>query len=273
MRLVVDTNQARLIPATLRSDRPTGRARGLTLPPYVLAELLLRGQAPRKDTLRRLRSHHVRVGLETVMVYETLARMHDWEIQTFEPFPAPGDDFDRASQSLLREDGPRVSAWAEQWAQDTKAANLTMVCGFLDAATISRRELRQTNSPKFRDFGEVVRGVAHPVLKRGVMRVISDDGRRGVIVTDPDALYYAVMKNPNLRRFFHASLFYDVSIYRGWTNQRLNRDPLPNRDDWTDVTIALYVSDHDIVVTEDRLVRDAFESIDPSVRVVAARDM
>jgi hypothetical protein len=64
-RLVVDTNQARSIPSILRLRPPTDVVvSGLTLPPYILGEILLRGQAPRSDTPARLRSHALRIGLE-----------------------------------------------------------------------------------------------------------------------------------------------------------------------------------------------------------------
>jgi hypothetical protein len=75
------------------------------------------------------------------------------------------------------------------------------------------------------------------------------------------------MTNPYLRRYFHALLYYVVSISRLWRDQRLNRDPPSTRDDLADLALSHYVGDGDIIVSKDGLVRQAFAAIDPSIRV------
>ena len=64
-----------------------------------------------------------------------------------------------------------------------------------------------------------------------------------------------------------------MSISRLWVDRRLNRDAAANHDDWTDLSLALYVGRRDVVVSADRLVRTAFAVIDPTIPVVTAGDL
>ena len=79
-----------------------------------------------------------------------------------------------------------------------------------------------------------------------------------------------MLRNAYLRHFFHALLFYVTSLSRLWANQRLNRDPNARRDDWADLCVALYVGRRDFVVSADGLIRNAFATIDATIRVVTA---
>jgi spore maturation protein SpmA len=73
MWLVVDTNQAGLIPSTLGGARLADGADGLTVPPYILAEIVRLGEYGRRDTLTALRRHKVRIGLEPAQVFDGCA--------------------------------------------------------------------------------------------------------------------------------------------------------------------------------------------------------
>lgn len=276
MRLVVDTNQARLIPAMLRRDRPTGRTVGLTLPPFMLAEVLLRGHGPRQDTLEHLRAYAVRIGLEPALVVETLAGMRESQISRFEPFPAHRSDLDRLYRRLLREDGPTVDPRAAQWARTVKASNLKMASMFVRQSMKARDAIRRQRIPKADTFADAVAAVAtapDSFLESLVVSTISNGGRRALTVTDPQRLYRAVLRNPHLRHFFYALLFYITGISRLWRDQWLNRDAVPTRADWADLAVALYVGRRDFVVSADRLIRDVFAAIDPTIGVVIAADL
>ena len=72
MRLVVDTNQASLLPTENRGDLR------VALSPYVLAEILLRGNP--EPTLQRLRPLDIRLGLEISDVLVQLARLQPLQI-------------------------------------------------------------------------------------------------------------------------------------------------------------------------------------------------
>jgi hypothetical protein len=100
-----------------------------------------------------------------------------------------------------------------------------------------------------------------------VMKTLTNGGKRPVI-ENPALVYRSVMKNPFLRHFYHAILYYIVSVTRVWRDARLHR--LHHRNDWTDLTMALYVGHRDVLVTEDELLEAVFKTIDPAVRVVSA---
>lgn len=73
MRFVIDTNQASLLPRK--------RALAVSLSPYVLSEILLRGDP--SPTLELLCTFDIRLGLETSDVMVELAQLSPQEITTF----------------------------------------------------------------------------------------------------------------------------------------------------------------------------------------------
>ena len=87
MWLVIDTNQSRRIPPVLNRDRLAGKAEGLSLPPYMMAELLPRGQTPRSETLAAFAAHQVRIGVEPSMAIEAAAQLGAEDLPAFWPLP------------------------------------------------------------------------------------------------------------------------------------------------------------------------------------------
>jgi hypothetical protein len=65
------------------------------------------------------------------------------------------------------------------------------------------------------------------------------------------------MKNPFLRHFHHAILYYIVSVTRIWKEARLNRTH--HKNDWTDLTMALYVGRRDVLVPKDEIVASGIQ--------------
>lgn len=104
-----------------------------------------------------------------------------------------------------------------------------------------------------------------------VISTLTNRRARPTLEKDPVVLYRFVMKNPFLRHFFHAILYYIVSVTRLWKDARLHR--AHHKNDWTDLTMALYVGDRDVLVTDDELLRAVFKTIDPAVRVISAADL
>lgn len=153
MWLVIDTNQARLIPESLRRGRITGRSKGLTLPPYLLAEVLKRAEGPRADTLARFAAHAVRVGVEPSLLIETVAQLKANQIPAFIPFPAAGDDLERAYRALLSQSGPVVGDAYAKWAAAVTAKHQGFVAGFAQRTQKARRELTR------RDVGQIADGM------------------------------------------------------------------------------------------------------------------
>lgn len=273
MWLVIDTNQARLVPEKLRRGRITGRAKGLTLPPYLMAEVLKRAEAPRVDTLARFNAYPVRIGVERWLVMETVAQLRANQIPNFIPFPAPGDDIERGYRTLLVQSGPTLGAGQAKWAATVTKNHQDFTAGFAQRTQKVRRELTRRNVGQVDDWDEALKMAKGPESFIGSMVVttLTNGGGRPVVEKDPAVLYRAVMKNPFLRHFYHAILYYIVSVTRIWKDARLHRRH--HKNDWTDLTMALYVGRRDVLVTEDELLRAVFRPIDPEVRVVSAADL
>jgi hypothetical protein len=242
----------------------------LTLSPFLLAEILLRGEQETRETFNVLQQHNYRLGMQPAEMLDLVAGTPADGIAEVTPFPSPDSVLAALTQMLFDE---RRAATARTWAQAVKASHLAF-CGRLETfAASARAGLREIGVDRLRDFHGAVEGLAsgpESFLGSLVNTTVRNNGERAVVEGEPGALYSAVMANPYLRRYFHGLLYYIVSISRFWENQALNRDPSSRRDDWTDVAISLYVGDGDVVASSDRLVRQLFDAIDSSVQVVDA---
>ncbi len=209
--------------------------------------------------------------MEPIVVAEHLAKLSAAEFAGFEPFPQPGDDHDQLYSTLLYEDGPTLSCDAANWARQTKDARLALTERFKSQSADARTVAKRNNVRKVNTFADAL--AAEGALQSFVFSFLSSEDKRTMVVSDKKTLFRSVMTNPYLRHFFHAWLFYTISLTRLWANQRLNRDPVTGRDDLADLTLGLYVGPDDAVLTEDRLLCDAFRMIDPSIQIVAAADL
>jgi hypothetical protein len=265
MRLVIDTNQAARVPAVL----PAGCA-GLTLSPFLLAEVLLRGERPRIETLALLSRHEIVVGVQPSEMLDLVGISGPDAIAELTPFPAPNSELDRLSHRLLNEMDYRAAA---AWARKVKASHLRMCGDLVSLSDRARKVIKRKRIRRLADFSDALAQLAEGAdsfLGSTVNTTVRHKGRRALVVQDADALYAAVMKNCYLRRYFYTLLYYIVSISRLWRHQPLNRDPASSRDDWSDLALSLYVGDDDVVVSNDALVRQAFAAIDKSIQVVEA---
>ncbi len=273
MWLVIDTNQSRRIPTVLNADRCAGRAEGLSLPPYMMAELLPRGQAPRSETLAAFAAHRVRIGVEPSMAIEAAAQLGADVIPTFLPFPAPGDEIESDYRRLLKENTPTVTPGLARWAETVKQNHHAFMAGMETRGIGVRQKLKDLNVGTVEDFTEAQKMTNGPDSFIGSLIVATFDngGRRTVAVTDSIKLVRAVLANPYFRHFYQAILYYIVSVTKLWRDPTLHREH--HRNDWTDLTMALYVGTGDVLVTNDGLLRSVFAAIDPEVRVGLASDL
>jgi len=273
MWLVVDTNQSRRIPATLNTDRLTGQAEGLSLPPYMMAELLPRGQTPRSETLAAFGAHRVRIGVEPSMAIEAAAQLSVEDLPAFCPFPAPGDEIESDYRRLLNENTSRVTPALARWAETVKQNHHAFMNGMEARRIGARRALKEKNVGTIEDFAEAVQMTNGPDSFIGslIVATFMNGGRRTVAIDDPAELVRAVLANPYFRHFYHAILYYIISVTKLWEDRTLHRDH--DKNDWTDLTMALYVGTSDALVTNDGLLRAVFAAIDPDVRVVLASDL
>ncbi len=268
MAIVLDTNQAGIFCDRLGKE-PRLLSRDVTLPPNVLAELILwRKQA----VLNHLYALKPRVGLALGDVTSTLARCNDGEIRAFRPFPSPTTVGSELYDELVNAfKGP--SHFQHQWATNLKAKNKAFGGLMKNCALDFRKHIRDKTSAgsiqgtyrfasitdAFDAFGKGAQSFVGSVVNGGV----SEGGKREVTITDPDKLYDAVMANPFVGGLFKMILFYILSYSRMWDHdhRNLNFDPAANRDDWTDMTIPLYAAPGDTILTQDTMFCDAIATV------------
>ncbi len=259
MPLVVDTNQALLL--------PSGKKRGwaLSLSPYVLGEILLRKDPT--PTLERLRAFDIRLGLETLDVMLQLAPLSAQEIIAFEPFALPGQRYRENYEAILSAvDYPRPAHI--DWARCIKRSHLQFGYTLFGLARQFRRHLRERGMAKvkYATFGEALEKLASSpdsFLRETIIAVSITNGGTRPTQTQPDVLSKTVLENQYLRRFFHTLLAYIVCVSRVWKDQELNLDPSPTRDDMTDVILPLYARDGDLIVSADGMLLRLLSLIEP----------
>jgi hypothetical protein len=274
MWLVIDTNQSRRIPAALNPERYTAKAEGLSLPPFMMAELLPRGQTPRSETLAAFAAHRVRIGVEPSMAIEAAAQLGVADLPAFWPFPAPGDEIESAYQRLLNENTPVVTPALARWGETVKQKHHAFMTGMEARGIGARQKLKERNVGTVEDFDEALKMTNGPDSFIGslIVTTFTNGDQRKVAISDPAELVRAVLANPYFRHFYHAILYYIVSVTKLWKDPSLRREH-HHRNDWTDLTMALYVGTGDVLVTNDGLLRAVFAAIDSDVRVVLASDL
>lgn len=268
MWLVVDNNQVGKLLATPAPSMLTEPATGVTLAPFVLAEILWRGNPAL--SLARLQNLPIRIGLQPAAAIGAVAALSEDIIPGFEPFPDGADPEYADMQGALTRPLPHHV----DWAQRVKQNNLTFCSSLISPAVGFRSKIRSKGlgDMKFRDMEHALADHGQgkdSFLGDMVVNSISRSARMKIAISNPDGLYAAVMGNPYLGRFFRMVLCYVLSISRVWENQAWNFDPSTTRDDWTDVTLPLYAADGDILVTEDAKLRTALAIIEPSGKVTA----
>jgi len=262
MRFVIDTNQASLLPSGEK------RALAVSLSPYVLSEILLRGDP--SPTLELLRTFDIRLGLETSDVMSKLAQLSPQEITTFEPFPVPAQSFWQDYEAIRKAiDAPRPAHIRR--ARYIKESHLRHCKSLVGTARIFRRHLRERGmaNHKFSTFEQALSELASTpdsFLRSVIVGSITNDGKR-TTKGPPAELLDAVLANQYVGRLFRAQLAYHICISRLWTEESLNFDPSPTRDDMTDITLPLYAADGDVIVTGDTKLTLLVSLIDPGGRI------
>jgi len=266
VRLVVDTNQASLLPSGERDGVE------VSLSPYVLAEILLRGNP--EPTLQRLRPLDIRLGLKIPDVLEQLARIRPPQIIAFEPFYVPGQSDPQDYGEILDAlNGPRPEHI--RWAQYIKDSHFEY-CGSLVEPSKRLRQLlrdRGKGKSKISGFEEAFSGLASTpdsFLGSVVVGSVTLNGARPA-QAPPAELLDAVLANQYVGRYFRMRLAYHVSISRGWADQQFNFDPSPERDDMTDIALPLYAADGDIIVTADTTLNKLIALTEPEGRITVCK--
>jgi hypothetical protein len=274
MWIIADTNQVAHLPLQIESGKLHDPLEGITLPAHVLSEILL--QSNPVSCLSRLWGYNVRLGLEPGEVLQILSTLSIEEILDFEPFPIPGTEVSRKYSNL-------ISALRHphdhhiEWAKTVKSNNRAFMQKLLGRPENFRRDAKNAGIRKIENVSEAValagRG-SNSFLGSVIMPLL--DGRYRVGDQEvSERLYEAIMRNEYIERFMKAILVFVLSISRYWKNEGLNYDVLHNRDDWTDITLPLYASDGDLILTKDTKLRLTIQTIEDlkKVTVVTSDDL
>ena len=257
MRIVPDTNQAGFI--YLNPD-----CEGISLAPYVLAELLLYSNPTPRLHLAPM---PIRLGLEPAHVMKALSTMDEEGISSFEPFH--GETLPNY-ESYLELLGAMFEPEEKhlKWARIVKDNNLNFCYEQITRSQGFRKCVRDMVSqgkfesvPKFNSSQQLIDSVGSTessFLGELVVSSVSSGGKRRCIVEDPKALFKAVMGNQYLGGFFTVLLCYLISFSQAWAHslRKLNFGPSKGRDDWTDMTLPLYARRGDCIVTGDTKLKD-----------------
>jgi hypothetical protein len=245
MRIVIDSNQLSLF---LSKINPPGvvHGEGITIAPYVFAEMLLHPDA--QQLVRQLRSFDILVGLEPSDVMAELSALDEKAIVSFMPY-------NPTFTLPTRLEGQDISL-----ARSIKASNRAFANTMFGCAKLFRKRLRDEGlKHKFSGMSEVLE---LSFLQSLVFDSVSHKQARTLAVPDEKYLYVAVMHNRYLSRYFKMILCYVISYSRAWADQTWNFDPSGNIDDWTDITLPLYAADGDIILTADKKLRTAISIIE-----------
>lgn len=257
MRIVPDTNQAGFI--YLNTD-----CEGVSLAPYVLAELLLYSNPTPRLHLAPM---PIRLGLEPAHVMEALSSMDEEGISTFEPFHGKMLPNYESYREILG------SMWKPEekhlkWARRVKDNNLKFCFEQISRSQGFRKCVRDMvaqgkleSVPKFSSSQQLIYSVGcteSSFLGELVVSSVSSGGKRKCRVEDPKVLFKAVMGNQYLGGFFIVLLCYLISFSQAWAHslRKLNFEPSKGRDDWTDMTLPLYARRGDCIVTVDTKLKD-----------------
>ena len=255
--VVIDTNQAIRMPE-LPQQYLGAEIEGITLPPFVLAELL---RSNNHQPLARLAQYTARIGMTPGEVMSRLAPLRRSQIVAFRPF------HDLTAQEVhefllsppvvkAREFMESATTHIRTGGQVLKAANEKV----RQALRLQRRDPRQC---KFSGMSHACQVLAHgrtSVMETWLMQFVSEGGIRDVRANSR-ALYTGAMANPYLRHYLHTFLWYTISYQQAWTSQYADWNLSVKQNDWTDMTLALYSGRGDIILTSDSTVRKAVSAI------------
>jgi hypothetical protein len=247
---VVDTNQASLLPP-FRPFTGIGQPRKrITLTPHVLGEILLRGDP--YPTLNRLLEYDIQFGLEISAVHQELCKLSESDVSKFTPFLAGrGNEHRKRIYSAL--DGVRTEHTS--WAVKMKALQRD----FCKLAVEQVREGRKTRGPKIDQLEEILNS---PDFVNMVVETVTQDGNRPSPIPK-ERLFRAVMENPYLGRLWRCTAYMFVSWQRRWRDQTHNFDPSEKRDDFPDMTLPLWASQGDVLLTKDVKLRRMISLVEP----------
>ena len=277
MNLVIDTNQIGKLPSTDEVLSLFPNYQGIALPGLVVAEILL--SKKRQEWFETLASFELRFGKFLSVMNEELAALDENGIREFVPFEPANTDLGRGFQRILASQPVELI----EGARKQKANSLSLLTKLIPDAQMFRKHLNDLRSQgdwvgpqKFSGIDHVLQCVGNgpqSFLGDCILKGISNGGTRDLRVCSDELLFNAVLGNRFLSRYFKVLLYYFISISRLWADQRHNFDPSSDRNDVTDISLALYLDDGDTLLTRDTKVQRALEMISPSIQVTSFEEV
>lgn len=261
MRFVVDTNQVLKLQPDRKITGPSQCAKRIVITPNVIGEMLLRGDP--EPTLSHLLQFKVIYGLEPADSLRKVATSTEAEINRFQPFAYPevSAPYREFYEALYRPAPEHL-----MWARKVKSGNRAF-CNDMYSRAVRIRQIQTSqggrDEKKYSNLEEA-RSALSTFFEGLVIASISHGGTRPVVITNHKTLFNLVMENQHLANLFKTLLFYAVSWARMWKDQRLNFDPIGSRDDWVDITLTLYASNGDFILTDDSKLRTAIGVVNPA---------
>ena len=229
----------------------------------VWAEILL-GPSP-KQRLDLLAKYDLVFGMFLPDIYANLSCLNEEEIQEFQPvIDSKSDLYGKYMQRMLQSpDNLMDQARSQkQLASIGSAKLITKIRGFSKSYKDAKSRGQHIKIQKFATIDEVMPVMAK-VFETQLLSDVTNYGKRLMRATSADSLYQAVMSNMYLARFLRLLACMHVGYGHNWQDEALNIDPSENRNDRTDMVLGLYAGDGDIIVTQDRKLRNALRCIDP----------
>jgi hypothetical protein len=268
-RLVLDTNQS----DPIRLNRaPRGLRVPLVIPPHVGDELLLgRGADARR---RAIAKYELQFGMDMPTIFDELAERSEDRIRNFDPVYSVRSREHEFFSSSFEHPYHAQRQDAEQFRQSAAARRQN----FEQFLRQNRKHLLDTMS-RAKQRGESVElvhwhgvtdaehalfGSEDAPYRRwliGEVTRTSDGATRPIAAKSENALFDAAWENPMIRRFLRLQAEVVFGYLSVWGGDNLNVQLALNRNDDTDMSLALYARPGDIILTADRM-RRAIEHAD-----------
>jgi hypothetical protein len=273
MRLILDTNQVSAFVRGNGGVAPSRSAGTVILAPAVMAEVCL-SEFP-QERLQRLSRYSLRFGLEYPEIMSEVARLTEKQIRTFDPLVLAGTARHELYRvELMKPPLQRAKSYIDGCRRILKDKR-SRLAQFRRANTdaLSRGE-RMEECKGITDIQHAMSMFARDVdmpIPAGIVRSVVHAGGGSMRANTFSGLWQAILKNPQLLRFYRAMLALHLGYGHAWKDDRLNIDPSERRNDITDILLLLYAADGDTILTEDKKLTRLLRCIDVESRVVARK--
>ena len=273
MRCVIDNNQLSSISrSSKRLSRIQKRRITVILPPRVWSEALL-GPDP-TERLTCLAEFVLRFGMDYADIISIARNLTGAQLSGFQPIVPGKGRLHRNLLKLLRYGASVVTPHACLMKQEVISTNQEITSKIAAANRQNRDAMsRCEDIIPVADVLSIDHAMQLVGRKHQWFALTDDYGSAhqgncsdcgGIVECDH---YEHLRNNPNLDRFARLVVCRHLGYTNSWRERALNVTLAGKRDDFTDLTLALYAADGDVILTADGKFRDAFRYIDPYRKV------